>query len=191
MRSREGVSPGLPESQQGFAGQVVPYDQLEHASQLVTVLLDMRPFAYPGRLGGSSAAELERWVNAVPMEKRWVALGRAGQVVGHVGLTVANANGVAAGLPRDAWEVVRLFVAPLVRGGGAGRELLGTAVRWAEGSGRSAVLLVSDYLTEAIRFYEAHNWVCVGSKRSAVSGDTLLIYRQGDDLGQLSLPSVE
>lgn len=153
------------------------YTSEAHDEGLVDVLTRMQREPYPGSAAGSTRESRSGWLRQVDMLERFVAVSAVGRVVGHVGLSRGGTNATIAGLPPDAREVVRLFVDPAWRGTGLGGTLLTRATASAVAAHPSAVLLVSDYLTQALDFYLSHGWSVVGSKISARSGDRMWVCR--------------
>ena len=98
----------------------------------------------------------------------WVAVAD-GEIVGHVALHETGASATmasaarATGWPAERLVVVsRLLVAPTVRRGGIGRQLLGTAVAEAHAGGRWPVLDVATQFDGAVALYESQGWIRAG-----------------------------
>jgi GNAT superfamily N-acetyltransferase len=93
-----------------------------------------------------------------------------GDITGHVGLvarsmpSVMEVASAALGRPADQLAVVaRLFVSPLARGQGTGRELLRRAEAEAAARGLHPVLDVDTELSAAIALYESAGWTRAGT----------------------------
>jgi GNAT superfamily N-acetyltransferase len=93
----------------------------------------------------------------------WVAI-VDGRPAGHVALSPpGHGDAAPALLGRDAAAVSRLFVAPAVRGRGAGAALLEHAAREAHRRGLHPVLDVLANSTSPIAWYERMGWRLLGT----------------------------
>ncbi|HST85019.1 MAG TPA: GNAT family N-acetyltransferase [Kineosporiaceae bacterium] len=101
------------------------------------------------------------WVDPPGTIAAWVAE-PAGAIVGHVSLMVAPAGG-------ETVKLSRLFVAPSAQGQGLARQLMATAVAWAEDQGRDVVLEVYAG-TPAVTLYEGLGWRFLGSSPASWLG---------------------
>ena len=110
-----------------------------------------------------------RWLMPSRLLGAWVA-GRAGALVGHVGLSGASPGpsaeywSASTGLPPDRLGAVRqLFVAPDARGDGLGERLLSHATAAALRQGLHPVLDVIEKNRTATALYERLGWRVVGA----------------------------
>jgi len=128
----------------------------EDLPSCVTVLTEVHDAdGYPEARSAVSAG----WLDPPGTIAAWVAQ-PDGEIRGHVSLIaeppVADA---APGGPGRAGVVKlsRLFVAPMAQGRGVARQLMTTAVSWAEGQGWDVVLEVYEG-TAAVAVYERLGW---------------------------------
>ena len=105
------------------------------------------------------------WLESRLMLAAWVVV-VDGEPAGHVMVTSPGPGDDAARLwaerhaqpTSDVVVVCRLFVAPAVRGLGAGAALVGAATEYAQASSRAAVLDVMDKDRAAVALYERLGW---------------------------------
>ena len=103
------------------------------------------------------------WLAEPSLIGAWVATAD-GRLVGHAGLSLAEAGDAAAGLFGDgAGLVSRLFVAPTERGRGTGSLLLRHVADEARQRGLRPVLEVLATSEPAVAFYERLGWRLLGS----------------------------
>jgi GNAT superfamily N-acetyltransferase len=131
--------------------------------ECVRVLAEVhRSDGYPMRWPDDPA----RWLARPKIPEAWVAT-LDGRLVGHVGLALAGPADAAPKLYGGRVAMVsRLFVSPAARGHGAGRVLLGRAVRAASERGLHPVLDVEATSVAAIAFYERLGWHLLGSSEA-------------------------
>jgi GNAT superfamily N-acetyltransferase len=105
------------------------------------------------------------WLTTAPLVAAWVAE-RDGHVVGHIGLSRADATDAAPGLwaartgmgAETTAVVNRLFVAPAARGHGIGALLVAWATEEARARGLHPVLDVVESDAAAAALYERLGW---------------------------------
>ncbi|MGQ4512363.1 GNAT family N-acetyltransferase [Streptomyces sp. DW26H14] len=126
------------------------------------------------------------WLSPPALDAAWVALDPAdGTVVGHVGLSRATPDDLAARLwsertgtgPSATAVVGRLFVSPAARGRGAGARLLAAAVGAARADGRQPVLDVLESDTAARALYERLGWrLLATAEQEWEAGQVVTVY---------------
>lgn len=138
---------------------IAPIRPGDDVASLVTAVAASDPDRLPSVVDGTESPA--DWFRRKPLNASWLAWGRDGNVVGHVGLRLNDrlANGVSAPAGRTV-ELTRLLVHPDHRRAGIARALAGVATE-AIASDRLWITTVVD--SPAFEMYLSMGWGVAGT----------------------------